>query len=79
MQKVSITSDATLWAELANCRHEIFCSPFLRVASVESKRIYEKLVAKKVKDTPLVSGEFKMKVELFPSIAFFSYLILFTA
>ena len=52
MQKVSITSDATLWAELANCRHEIFCSPFLRVASVESKRIYEKLVAKKVKDTP---------------------------
>ena len=51
MQKVSITSDATLWAE---CRHENFCSPFLRVASVESTRIYEKLVAKKVKDTPQV-------------------------
>ena len=34
MQKVSITSDATsmdatLWAELAKCRHENFCSPFL--------------------------------------------------
>jgi len=41
-----------LWAELAQCRHENFCSPFLRVASVESTRIYEKLVAKKVKDTP---------------------------
>ena len=54
MQKVSITSDATLWAELAKCRHENFCSPFLRVASVESTRIYEKLVAKKVKDTPQV-------------------------
>ena len=54
MQKVSITSDATLWAELAKCRHENFCSPFLRVASVESTRIYEKLVAKKVKDTPRV-------------------------
>ena len=52
MQKVSITSDATLWAELAKCRHENFCSPFLRIASVESTRIYEKLVAKKVKDTP---------------------------
>jgi len=52
MQKVSITSDATLWAELAKCRHKNFCSPFLRVASVESTRIYEKLVAKKVKDTP---------------------------
>ena len=52
MQKVSITSDARLWAELANCRHENFCSPILRVASVESTRIYEKLVAKKVKDTP---------------------------
>ena len=51
MQKVSITSDATLWAELAKCRHEIFCSPFLRVASVESTRISYK---KKVKDTPLV-------------------------
>jgi len=38
MQKVSITSDATLWAELAKCRHENFCSPFLRVASVESTR-----------------------------------------
>ena len=35
---VSITSDATLWAELANCRHENFCSRFLRVASVESTR-----------------------------------------
>ena len=34
------------------CRHENFCSPFLQVASVESTRIYEKLVAKKVKDTP---------------------------
>ena len=55
MQKVFITSDATLWAELAKCRHENFCSPFLRVASVESTRIYEKLVAKKVKDTPLVA------------------------
>jgi len=55
MQKVSITPDATLWAELAKCRHENFCSPFLRVASVESTRTYEKLVAKKVKDTPLVS------------------------
>jgi len=53
MQKVSISSDATLWAQLAKCRHENFCSPFLRVASVESTRIYEKLVAKKVKDTPL--------------------------
>jgi len=31
-----------LWAELAKCRHENFCSPFLRV-----RRIYEKLVAKK--------------------------------
>jgi len=38
MQKVSITSDATLWAELAKCRRENFCSPFLRVASVESTR-----------------------------------------
>ena len=55
MQKVSITSDAMLWAELAKCRHENFCSPFLRVASVESTRIYEKLVAKKVKYTPLMS------------------------
>ena len=54
MQKVSITSDATLWAETSKCRHENFCSPFLRVASVESTRIYEKLVAKKVKDTPKV-------------------------
>jgi len=54
MQKVSITSDASLWAELAKRRHENFCSPFLRVASVESTRIYEKLVAKKVKDTPLM-------------------------
>ena len=52
MQKVSITSDASLWAELAKRRHENFCSLFLRVASVESTRIYEKLVAKKVKDTP---------------------------
>ena len=49
MQKVSITSDASLWAELAKSRHENFCSPFLRVASVESTRIYEKLVAKKSK------------------------------
>ena len=32
-------SDATLWAELANCRHENFCSPIQRVASVESTRI----------------------------------------
>ena len=40
-------------AKLAKCRHENFCSQFLRVASVESTRIYEKLVAKKVKDTPL--------------------------
>ena len=56
MQKVSITSDATLWAELAKCRHENFCSQFLRVASVESTRIYEKLVAKKVKDTPQIEG-----------------------
>ena len=55
MQKVSITSDASLWAELAKRRHENFCSLFLRVASVESTRIYEKLVAKKVKDTPLVT------------------------
>ena len=53
MQKVSITSDASLWAELAKRRHENFCSLFLRVAIVESTRIYEKLVAKKVKDTPL--------------------------
>ena len=52
MQKVSITSDASLWAELAKRRHENFCSPFLRVASVESTRIYEKPVAKKIKDTP---------------------------
>jgi len=36
MQKVSITTDATLWAELANCRHESFGSPILRVASAES-------------------------------------------
>ena len=39
-QKVSITSDAMLWAELANCRHENFCSPILRVASVEYTRIW---------------------------------------
>jgi len=38
-QKISITSDTTLWAELANGRHEHFCSPILRVASVESMRI----------------------------------------
>jgi len=58
-KKVSITSDATLcvepwllkkeWAELANCRHENFCLPILLVASIESTRIYEKLVAKKYK------------------------------
>jgi len=47
--KVSITSDATLSAELANCRDENFCSPILRVASV---RIYENLVEIKVKDMP---------------------------
>jgi len=41
-------------AELVNCRHENFCSPILRAASVESTRIYEKLVAKKVKDTPQI-------------------------
>jgi len=33
---VSITSDATLWPVLANCRHENFCSPIIRVASIES-------------------------------------------
>jgi len=27
-QKVSITSDATLWAALANCRQEIFARQF---------------------------------------------------
>jgi len=32
MQKVSITFDATLWAELANFRHENLCSPIQRVA-----------------------------------------------
>jgi len=37
-QKVSVTSDATLWAKLANCRRENFCSPILWVASVESTR-----------------------------------------
>ena len=57
MQKVSITSDASLWAELAKRRHENFCSLFLRVASVESTRIYEKLVAKKVKDTPQYTSD----------------------
>ena len=71
MQKVSITSDATLWAELAKCRHENFCSPFLRVASVESTRIYEKLLAKKVKDTPQVSrAEFAQhSVTVAPDVA----------
>jgi len=39
-KKVSITSDATLWAELANCRHDNFCLPVLRVASLVSTRIY---------------------------------------
>jgi len=27
-QKVSVTSDATLWPELANCRHENFAHQF---------------------------------------------------
>jgi len=43
-----------LWAEIANCRHEYFCSTILRVASVEST-IYENLVEIKVKDTPLLT------------------------
>jgi len=49
-QKVSITSEATLWA---NCRHENFCSPILRVASVKSARISET----KVKDASASRGE----------------------
>lgn len=43
-----------LWAELANRRHENFCSRILRVASVYSHRIYKNLVEITVKDTPLV-------------------------
>jgi len=53
-QKVFIISDATLWVELANGRHENFWLPLLRVASIESTRMYENLIEIKVKDMPPV-------------------------
>jgi len=45
MKRISV---GTLWAELADCKQQHFCSPILRVASLESTTFYETLVEMKV-------------------------------